>query len=144
MTCKAVVDSSAKKERQYVGVRKRPWGKYAAEIRDSTRNGLRVWLGTFDSAEEAALAYDQAALLMRGPATFLNLPLDTVRDSLKGMRCGGDKAASSPVATLKESYKRRSSTSMFGGNNKRGIELDKVLVLEDLGPELLDELLSAS
>nr|GMC59722.1 ethylene-responsive transcription factor 1B-like [Ipomoea batatas] len=144
MTCKAVVDSSAKKERQYVGVRKRPWGKYAAEIRDSTRNGLRVWLGTFDRAEEAALAYDQAALLMRGPTTFLNLPLDTVRDSLKGMRCGGDKAASSPVATLKESYKRRSSTSMFGGNNKRGIELDKVLVLEDLGPELLDELLSAS
>ncbi|XP_019185677.1 PREDICTED: ethylene-responsive transcription factor 1B-like [Ipomoea nil] len=144
MTCKAA-DSSSKKERQFVGVRRRPWGKYAAEIRDSTRNGLRVWLGTFDSAEEAALAYDQAALLMRGPETFLNLPLATVRDSLKGMRCGGDKAATSPVETLKESYKRRSSTSMFGGNNKRGFdELDNVLVLEDLGPELLDELLSAS
>nr|GMC56881.1 ethylene-responsive transcription factor 1B-like [Ipomoea batatas]GMC56882.1 ethylene-responsive transcription factor 1B-like [Ipomoea batatas]GME21620.1 ethylene-responsive transcription factor 1B-like [Ipomoea batatas] len=82
------------KEKHYVGVRKRPWGKYAAEIRDSTRNGMRVWLGTFNSAEEAALAYDQAAVLMRGPSSCLNFPVDRVNESLQEM--GGHALAWTP------------------------------------------------
>ncbi|KAL2531153.1 Ethylene-responsive transcription factor 1B [Abeliophyllum distichum] len=136
---KDINPNETRKEKRYIGVRRRPWGKYAAEIRDSTRNGIRVWLGTFNSAEEAALAYDQAAYSTRGSLASINFPIEIVRESLIQMnyRC---KNGSSPAETLKESHKRRSKLI------KKQVceEEDEMVVLEDLGPDLLDELLSQS
>ncbi|GLT36686.1 hypothetical protein SLA2020_110490 [Shorea laevis] len=135
---------SKTKSSKFVGVRQRPSGRWVAEIKDTTQK-IRMWLGTFETAEEAARAYDEAACLLRGSNTRTNFitqvsmdsPLASrIRDLLNSKKRG--KKQGGQVSSPKSSSTSSSSSCITsdGGSRENALVQDTQLFDDAYKPDM--------
>ncbi|XP_076901843.1 uncharacterized protein LOC143556398 [Bidens hawaiensis] len=115
---------------KFRGVRQRTWGKWVAEIREPNR-GRRLWLGTFGSAVEAALAYDEAARVMYGSCARLNLPNCGSVVSNGASSCDSTTTCSHSVDFKREDYKRVKQDEGEGESNSTPLTMVKQEVKDE-------------
>ncbi|PWA38176.1 pathogenesis-related transcriptional activator PTI6 [Artemisia annua] len=98
---RTLVDTTNKRDEKYLGLRRRPNGKWGAQIWDPLKRE-RVWLGTHDTAQEAAVVYDEAALRIQGTHASTDMLIDVEVEYLGVRRRGHDKWAAEIWDPLKK------------------------------------------